>query len=229
MAREYFHAYHSYLETIEPLNDAERGRLFTACLIYSKTGEVPELRGNERFVFFGLKGQIDRDAKQYDDKCRINRANASRGGQANASERLRTVPNAPQGKGKGKGKGEGEYITPLPPTGGEKALRAEFETLWARYPRKLGKDKALKAYIKSRKSGVEFEAVSGGLEAYLAMIKTERTEMQYVKHGSTWFGGHGWDDDFTPAPAALKPNATVTTNEDSEFAKRAVAKMFGGR
>lgn len=76
MAREYFHAYHSYLEAMAALNDAECGRLFKACLIYSKTGEAPELRGNERFVFHGLKSQIDRDAKVYMQKCEKNRENA---------------------------------------------------------------------------------------------------------------------------------------------------------
>ena len=30
MALESFNAYHSYLKAIEPLNDAQRGRLFTA-------------------------------------------------------------------------------------------------------------------------------------------------------------------------------------------------------
>ena len=76
MAREFFNAYHSYLEAIEPLNDAERGRLFTACLSYSMTGEAPELRGNERFVFAGMKSQIDRDSKQYESRCETNRKNA---------------------------------------------------------------------------------------------------------------------------------------------------------
>lgn len=62
MAVEYFNAYHSYLKSIEPLNDAERGRLFTALLIYSATGAAPDLRGNERFLFPTMKEQIDRDA-----------------------------------------------------------------------------------------------------------------------------------------------------------------------
>lgn len=75
MAREYFSAYHSYLKSIEPLNDAERGRLFTACLMYSKSGEVPELRGNERFIFPTMKAQIDRDAEKYGAKCAQNRRN----------------------------------------------------------------------------------------------------------------------------------------------------------
>ena len=65
MAREYFCAYHSFLKSIEPLNYAERGRLFTACLEYSMTGEVPELGGNERFLFPMMKEQIDRDNERY--------------------------------------------------------------------------------------------------------------------------------------------------------------------
>ena len=66
MAREYFCAYHSYLKSVEPLNDAERGRLFMACLQYSMTGEAPDLRGNERFVFPMMKEQIDRDTEKYE-------------------------------------------------------------------------------------------------------------------------------------------------------------------
>ena len=97
MAKEYFNAYHSYLEAIEPLNDAERGRLFTACLFYSMTGEVPELRGNERFAFAGMKSQIDRDSKQYENRCEINRKNGSLGGQTKPSERYQTLPNATDG------------------------------------------------------------------------------------------------------------------------------------
>ncbi len=69
MAREFFCAYHSYLKSIEPLNDAERGRLFTACLEYSATGAAPDLRGNERFVWPTIREQIDRDAAKYESHC----------------------------------------------------------------------------------------------------------------------------------------------------------------
>ena len=61
MALESFNAYHSYLKAIEPLNDAERGRLFTACLEYSMTGVAPELKGNERFVWPAIKADIAPD------------------------------------------------------------------------------------------------------------------------------------------------------------------------
>jgi hypothetical protein len=97
MARVYFNAYHSYLEAIEPLGDAARGRLFTACLRYSMTGEAPELRGNERFVFASMKSQIDRDLKQYEARCETNRKNGSLGGQCKANVRYQTLPIAADG------------------------------------------------------------------------------------------------------------------------------------
>lgn len=88
MAREFFAAYHSYLKTIEPLSDAERGRLFTACLSYSLSGTVPELRGNERFVWPSIQSQIDRDSEKYNRICEINSRNALHR-YATADDRLR--------------------------------------------------------------------------------------------------------------------------------------------
>ncbi|MBS7403569.1 MAG: hypothetical protein KIG37_08555, partial [Oscillospiraceae bacterium] len=107
MALESFNAYHSYLDAMEMLNDAERGRLFTALLIYSSTGEAPELRGNERFIFPSMKSQIDRDIAKYKRKCEKNRANGSERQRtvANGSER---PPPAPPGQRPGPRQGQGQ-------------------------------------------------------------------------------------------------------------------------
>ena len=88
MAREYFNAYHSYLKSIDPLNDAERGRLFTALLFYSSTGKEPELRGNERFIFPMMREQIDRDCDKYNKKCESNRQNIKVRWNTNEYERI---------------------------------------------------------------------------------------------------------------------------------------------
>lgn len=115
MAREYFQAYHSYLETMEQLDDSERGRLFTALLVYSSTGQDPELAGNERYVFPGMRAQIDRDAKSYEMKCVKNRENGSLGGKRSAKNGIERHPTPPKEKEKTKEKakekekdGEGE-------------------------------------------------------------------------------------------------------------------------
>lgn len=116
MALESFNAYHSYLDTMEALNDAECGRLFRALLEYSATGAAPELRGNERFVFPGMRSQIDRDIEKYNAKCARNRENGEKGGghsPPNAPERPRTPP---KDKEKDKDKDKDKDIS-FPPNG----------------------------------------------------------------------------------------------------------------
>ena len=62
----YIKLFIDYLDAIEPLGDAERGRLFTSLLIYARTGEAPQLGGNERFLFPMMRAQIDRDNSAMD-------------------------------------------------------------------------------------------------------------------------------------------------------------------
>lgn len=127
MARDYVCLYHSYLDAIQALGDAERGRLLTAMLEYSLTGATGHLSGNERFIWPLVKAQIDRDAEKYDKKCQINAENGSKRTLPNATERKRTLPNATEtsqgkgkgeykgkGKGKNEGEGKGENIGPAP-------------------------------------------------------------------------------------------------------------------
>lgn len=90
MPLDSFNVYHSYLKAIEPLNDAECGRLLKACLLYSMTGEVPELRGNERFIFPSWQSQIDRDREKYEARCRQNSKNVSIRWNTNEYDRIRT-------------------------------------------------------------------------------------------------------------------------------------------
>lgn len=79
-------------------------------------------------------------------------------------------------------------------------ILTEFEELWKLYPRKIGKPKALKAYQKARKNGTTFEDVQQGLEMYLRQIEAQNTSTEYIKHGSTWFNGECWNDEYNTAP-----------------------------
>lgn len=102
--------------------------------------------------------------------------------------------------------GDMQNVTPIPNINASKNtivntdILTEFETLWKMYPRKIGKPKALKAYQKARKSGVTFEDVQKGIEAYKQQIKALKTETEYIKHGATWFNGECWKDDYTYTP-----------------------------
>lgn len=122
MPREYFCAYHSYIESMEQLTDAERGRLFTACLFYSKTGEAPQLSGNERFVFPAMRSQIDRDIQNYEDFVKKQSENGKKGGRPRKpTESQKTQPffEKPK-KGKEKEKEKENEISPLNPPRGKR-------------------------------------------------------------------------------------------------------------
>lgn len=120
MPREYFCAYHSYIESMEQLTDAERGRLFTACLFYSKTGEAPQLSGNERFVFPAMRSQIDRDIQNYEDFVKKQSENGKKGGRPRKpTESQKTQPFFEKPK-KGKEKEKEKEISPLNPPRGKR-------------------------------------------------------------------------------------------------------------
>ena len=72
----------------------------------------------------------------------------------------------------------------------------EFENLWKLYPRKIGKPKAIKSYQKARKSGTTYEEVLQGINAYIKQIEANKTKTEYIKHGSTWFNGQCWLDEY---------------------------------
>lgn len=78
-------------------------------------------------------------------------------------------------------------------------ISVEFEELWKMYPRKVGKEAALKAYKKARsdkKDPTTFEQVKQGIENYIKQIEAKQTDVQYIKHGSSWFNSRAWNDDY---------------------------------
>lgn len=121
MARDYICLYHSYLDAIQALGDAERGRLLTAMLEYSITGEAPQLNGNERFLFPMIKAQIDRDRTRYDAICQKNSDNVRKRSLTTDNDRKRSNTNGYKGEGKGEReeKGKGESSPPVSPSPGD--------------------------------------------------------------------------------------------------------------
>ena len=93
--RKFLQVYHNWLDAMTDLDDAERGRLFTALLTYSISGTVPEMPGNERYVFRCLQWFVDQDREAYERKCEVNRANGRRGGRPR-EHAAETVPAASQ-------------------------------------------------------------------------------------------------------------------------------------
>lgn len=194
MALESFNAYHSYLKAIEPLNDAERGRLFTACLEYSMTGEAPELKGNERFVFPSMAAQIDRDKEKYTARCRKNSENVSKRWNTVVYDGKSRIPNdTKHTKDKDK-----DYITPLTPQG------ELFGRFWAAYPKKVGKANCERWFARHK---VDEETLQAMLESLAYLKTTEQWQKdcgQYIPNPQTWLNGRRWEDESAKPPKREK-------------------------
>lgn len=87
-------------------------------------------------------------------------------------------------------KEKNEENTPLPPKGD-----GDFESVWAAYPSKTGKENALKAWVKWAKAGDTKEAALAGIARYVAHVEASRkngfADLKF-QNGSTFFHGRGW-------------------------------------
>ena len=220
MARAYFQAYHSILEAMEQLDDAERGRLFTALLIYSETGEAPELSGNERFVFPALRGQIDRDVEAYAEKCRKlamnsrqrqkglvetetpneNHAEQNESIDSNCNQLIKNEINCVQGKGEGKGDGEGKGEEEGKGKG-KKGVTPPisppygFLEFWEAYPRKQAKVDAVKAWKKLSPSPDLVTRIIASVQHACDSPAWRKDGGQFIPYPATYINGRRWEDE----------------------------------
>lgn len=94
-------------------------------------------------------------------------------------------------------------------------FQKEFENLWKSYPKKKGKDSALKAYIRARRSGTAKETIEKALQAFNEEIQLKRTAMQYIPYGSTWFNQKRWEDDYETRKTFEPPTGSLGEWEHS--------------
>lgn len=68
MSMSFVKVYFDFEERTEMLNEVEQGRLLLTMLRYAQGKTLPELKGNERFLFPVFKADIDRDTAAYNAK-----------------------------------------------------------------------------------------------------------------------------------------------------------------
>jgi hypothetical protein len=89
-------------------------------------------------------------------------------------------------------------------------MEKEFEQLWAKYPRKIGKKKAFDSFKKARKvKKVPYEVIESGLYRYLNYIEQQELDEQYIQHGSTFFNQEKWQDEFICTGVNKKPKSAM--------------------
>ena len=72
---KYLKIYTDFAKDMEMLGEAERGRLFTAMLLYAETGKEMALYGNEKYLWGTAKKNIDYQRDSYEKRCDVNKRN----------------------------------------------------------------------------------------------------------------------------------------------------------
>ena len=195
----YIKVFVDYLDAIEPLGDAERGRLFTSLLTYARTGEVPQLGGNERFLFPMMRAQIDRDVLSKDELSQKRReaASASKKSTCEQKEHLQasaaSASKSPQDKdNKTIDKDKDNKTIDKDNKKRTDAKTDDFDAFWAVYPRKVGKGDARKAFAKVKAPvSVLINAVNTQKQSQQWL----RNDGQYIPNPATWLNQGRWEDE----------------------------------
>lgn len=109
--------------------------------------------------------------------------------------------------------------TSTEPKGSEDLV--EFEIVWIAYPKRPGasKSSSLKAWRARIKAGATAAEILAGVQRYAAYCAANRTEPQYIKQPSTFFG----PDEHFRADWTFTPNAQRTTGAPLRHAGAAAA------
>ena len=89
---------------------------------------------------------------------------------------------------------------PLPPSTPPKPTPVEdegFTEFWEKYPRKVGKLNARKAWKKTK--GIPLERILNAVDVWTASEEWTKDGGKYIPHPETWLNRGGWDDQVVPA------------------------------
>jgi hypothetical protein len=102
-----------------------------------------------------------------------------------------------------------------------KAAVFDFEVVWARYPRKLGKDEAARHFKAQVTTTKDFLDIQHALDRFKSKLQKDATEERFIPHGSTWFNKR-WRDWINYTEESHAPNGSARNLNDTDLARRAL-------
>ena len=196
-----------YLDAVEPLGDDERGRLFTALMKYARTGEAPQLGGNERFLFPMMRAQVDRDKAELEALSKGRSEAGKKGAEAKASkakqmkQKLAKPSKPSKDKDEDKDKDK-DTSPPIPPAGGQDGGDdgdEGFRGFWQAYPRRVGKGEAMAEWARLRPDGALQAAVLAAVAQHKGSAQWAQEGGRYIPAPARWLRERRWEDELPPA------------------------------
>jgi hypothetical protein len=238
-----FMFYYNYEEMLVDLSDEELGQLVRALFCYGQGKEQIELHAGAAVAFRFISRDLERDTEKYVAKVLTSKENGAKGGRpkkARPEENpvgfskipekpvgFSKIPEKPNNKSKTKTKSEEQSIQtpPEPPKGasGRPAEGAEkadlqdehFAQFWSRYPKKVGKAAALKAWKRVHPDADLFARIMGKIEQFRLCEQWQRESGRFVPNPATWIGQGRWDDELTASHnSATQPQRPHYPGED---------------
>lgn len=74
-----------------------------------------------------------------------------------------------------------------------------FDEFWKLYPRKVGKDKALKAWQRLQMTEALYDLIVSALAKHVVTPGWTKDNGQFIPHAATWLNGKRWEDEVEPA------------------------------
>lgn len=78
----------------------------------------------------------------------------------------------------------------------EQRLEEWFDEFWSRYPRKVSKSEAKKAFLRINPDQELFEKILAGVESAKKTDQWREDRGQYIPHASTWLHQERWNDEY---------------------------------
>jgi len=100
---------------------------------------------------------------------------------------------------------------------GEKTVSADFDLFWESYPRKVGKTKAQRVWV--RLSKVDRAAALQALPQHVMSWRGKSPE--YIPHPTSWLNGRRWEDELAATPTAETRNLSKAAQTIQEMIRNA--------
>lgn len=152
-----------------------------------KTEQQIEQVGTAKFRVISI---VNWDLYQSDEQVGEQQMNSRR----TADEQQMNTPGECKELQNGKNQNQKTRSTPS-------AEHVDFDQFWKLYPRKVGKQAALKAWNKLKPDMILFAEIERALEIGKRSPDWLKSAGQYIPHPSVWLNGRRWEDEADPTSA----------------------------
>lgn len=196
--RGQFTFYRSYYEALKSLPKKEREPVLMAIIAYALDGEITELTGIGSAIFSLVKPTLDTGRKKAE-------SGKQGGSKPKANAKQTATEKEKEKEVEGEEEKEKEDDSPTPPT------PQGFGEFWQAYPKKVGKQSALKSFANAMKT-TDLQTILAAIERQKRSRQWNRDGGQYIPYPATWLNQERWEDEL----GGVKDAGAVASGDPSK-------------